>query len=756
MTVPPSSPSPPPSSPSSPSAPSSSLVPPPSSASLPATVGPYRVLRLLGSGGMGRVYLAATRAGRPVAVKVVRESYAQDPRFRERFRAETEAAFKVSGAFTAPVLAADPDAALPWLATAYLPAPSLSDAVTAHGAMPEQMVRALAAGLAEALAAIHAAGLVHRDLKPSNILLTEDGPRVIDFGIARAVDASGLTGTGQILGTAGYMPPEQISGRTCTAAGDVFSLGATLAFAAAGRGPFGASGLHILLYRTVHEEPDLDGTPEALREPLSACLAKEPWRRPQVPQLAELFGAPPLPGTGWLPQSVERDVRRREETVQEELANAPSGRWSRRQVIAAAGGAVAAAAFGGWYLTRGSTSGQQPDPPQVLWRKQLPDGFTKVWTAARGRVLLSDSNGAGVAAVDPDTGHTLWRSDPYGTVSSATDGHTVYAIELDGAVHARDLATGARTWRFAPPGDSSPEATDLIVQAGAGGWTYVTSANTRALYALDGSGTVRWHRDAPLTTVYPRGKVLLCVTRPEGALEYRRTAHALDARSGEKLWSHPAELFGIGTNPGTRMAVALRHDTAELTGLRLSDGHPLWTVPTGLDPGDEIIDETLAGMALLSDDGRTVILQQSLANGSFAALDAGTGKTLWRDRPASVQQLSPFGTSLFTTATPPVGTDLTAGHGPLTAYALRSGHRLWRTADLGKGLSLVLAARAGLALLGTNGGSHPGLHGYALSDGSRIWSLPYEGDTLSVPWTATSSGNRTWASSGNTLLGLKL
>ncbi|NYV78316.1 serine/threonine protein kinase, partial [Streptomyces sp. UH6] len=153
---------------------------------------------------MGRVYLAATRAGRPVAVKVVRESYAQDLDFRRRFRVEAEAAMKVGGAFTAPVLAADPDAPLPWLATAYLPAPSLSEVVATHGPMPPETVRALAAGLVEALTAVHAAGLVHRDLKPSNILLAEDGPRLIDFGLARALDAASLTGTGQILGTAGY------------------------------------------------------------------------------------------------------------------------------------------------------------------------------------------------------------------------------------------------------------------------------------------------------------------------------------------------------------------------------------------------------------------------------------------------------------------------------------------------------------------------------------------------------------------------
>ncbi|MDT3398781.1 PQQ-binding-like beta-propeller repeat protein [Streptomyces sp. B1866] len=726
---------------------------PPSPAPLPATVGPYRVIRLLGSGGMGRVYLAATRAGRPVAVKVVRESYAQDPRFRERFRAETEAAFKVGGAFTAPVLAADPDAARPWLATAYLPAPSLSDAVAAHGAMPEQTVRSLAAGLAEALAAIHAAGLVHRDLKPSNVLLADDGPRVIDFGIARAVDGAALTGTGQMLGTAGYMPPEQISGRTCTAAGDVFSLGATLAFAAGGRGAFGSSGLHVVLYRTVHEEPDLEGVPPVLRAALAACLVKEPWQRPRVPQLGALFGAPGLPGSGWLPEPVERDVRRREETAREALAHTRARRWGRRRVLAAAGGGLAAAALTGWYVTGGDASGNRPKPPRLLWRRRLPEDFPRVWTASGGRLLLSDRNAAGAAALDPDTGAVLWQSKPYGTAASATDGRTVYTVELDGAVHARDLAAGARRWRFTPPGDDSPEAMDLAVRAGAGGWAYVTSVRTGGLYGLDGDGRTRWHRDAPRTTVHPRGSVLLCVTRPQGGADYRRTVHALDARSGEDLWRYPTDVFAIGREPGSRLAVALLHDTAELTGLRLSDGRPLWKVPSGLDPGDRITGESLAATASLTPDGRTLLFQQSLANGAFAAVDADTGRTLWRARPSAVQQLTPVGATLFTTVAPPVGTDITAGHGPLTAYGLRDGHRLWSTADLGRGLTQVLGDTGGLVLLGVAGGSRPGLYGHALAGGRRVWSLPYAGDAPpAAPWTAATSGTRTWVSDGATLL----
>lgn len=729
-------------------------VAPPPRVPLPATVGPYRVVKLLGSGGMGRVYLATTRAGRPVAVKVVRDSYAQDPRFRARFRAETEAAFKVSGAFTAPVLAADPDAAQPWLATAYLPVPSLTEAVGAHGAMPERSVRALAAGLAEALAAIHAAGVVHRDLKPANILLADDGPRVIDFGISRAVDTAGLTGTGQILGTAGYMPPEQISGRTCTAAGDVFSFGATLVFAATAHGAFGSGGLHALLYRTVHEDPDLSDTPPALREALAACMAKEPGQRPQVPHLAALFGTPALPGTGWLPEAVRQDVRHREETVRLELSRTRAHRWGRRQVLSAAGGGVVAAGLAGWYLADGRGSGSAPKPPRRLWYRQLPADFPKVWTAARGRLLLSAQSGAGAAALDPATGKTLWQSAPYGSVASATDGRTVYVIELDGAVHARDLVTGKERWRFAPPGDNGAQTDGLAVQAGAGGWSYVTSSVTGGLYGVDADGTARWHRALAHAAVYPRGDVVLCVTRPQGGESYRRDVRAVDARSGADRWAYPSDLFDIGGAPGSRAVVGLRRDTAELTAIRLSDGHPLWKVPSGLDAGDLVPDMALAGMARLTPDGRTLLFQQSLADGAFAAVDADTGGTLWRAHPAAIQQLAPYGSTLFTTATPPVGTDLTAGHGPLTAYGLRDGQRLWATDDLGKGLSQVLGSTAGLVLLGIAGGSHPGVYAYGLAKGRQIWHLRYESGIPAASWTSASAGRRTWISNGTTLLAL--
>ncbi|MEV6165965.1 serine/threonine-protein kinase [Streptomyces sp. NPDC052052] len=728
--------------------------PPEGDTGLPSTVGPFSVVRLLGSGGMGKVYLATTRAGRPVAVKVVRDSYVQDPRFRERFRAEAEAALKVSGAFTAPVLAADPDGPQPWLATAYLPAPSLTEAVSTHGPMPEETVRRLAAGLAEALAAIHAAGLVHRDLKPSNILLTEDGPRVIDFGIARAVDGERLTQTGQVLGTAGYVPPEQIAGRGATAAGDIFALGATLVFAACGRGAFGASGLHILLYRTVHEEPDLSAVPAGLRPALAACLAKDPRQRPQVADLDRLFGAPHLPGAGWLPQDVEREVRRREENVRTDLAaHGVTAPWGRRRVLAAAGGTLAAAlAGGGWYLVRQGPDATPP-APRHLWSRALPDGFTQVRKVAGGRLLATGKNGAGAALLDPDSGRTVWQSAPYGDAGTATSGDTLYVIEIDGALHARELTTGKERWHFAPPDDPQPDAGDLTAYPGSRGWVYVTSEQTGRLYALDSSGTVRWQDAAVRTVVHPRGDILLCVAREAGGTDNTRTIRALDARTGDQAWTYAPAVYGLGPNPGTRLALTLRADTARLVGLRLSDGRALWTAPTGLDPGEAIQNVSLTATAQLSPDGRTALFPRSLASGAFAALDTSDGSTRWKQSPEARQQLTPLGATLFTVPEPSVGIDTTAAHGPLTSYDLVSGTRHWHTPDLGKGLYAVLGTFAGLVLLGLNGGSASGVHGYALDGGKRVWKLPYTVDTVAQPFSAVTSGSRLWVASESEVMG---
>jgi serine/threonine protein kinase len=273
----------------------------------PDRIGPYRLISRLGSGGMGRVFLGRSAGGRPVAVKVIRADLAADPEFRARFRREVDAARKVSGLYTAPLVDADLDGPMPWLATAYVPGPSLADAVAAHGPLPPASVLMLAAGLAESLTAIHAAGVVHRDLKPSNVLLADDGPRVIDFGISRAAEASALTHTDLVVGSPGFMSPEQAEGGQVGPPSDVFSLGAVLMFAAAGHGPFGAGSTAALVYRVVHGTPALDDISAEIRALVGRCLAKEPGQRPTAQELLAELGDADV-SAGWLPAPVIRDI----------------------------------------------------------------------------------------------------------------------------------------------------------------------------------------------------------------------------------------------------------------------------------------------------------------------------------------------------------------------------------------------------------------------------------------------------------------
>jgi serine/threonine protein kinase len=253
----------------------------------PASVGGYRLLGRLGAGGMGQVYLGVSPGGRTVAIKLIHASHAQTAYFKERFAREVEAARRVGGFHTATVVDADPGADPPWMVTAYIEGPSLQEAVVQGGPMPPDRVRALGAALAEGLAAIHACGLVHRDLKPSNVILAADGPRIIDFGIARTVDAhTGITSTGTLVGTFAYMSPEQMHGDQAGPASDVFSLGGMLAFAATGRPPFGSDSPPAIMYRVINEQPDLAGLPDpSLATLISACLAKAPEARPSVPDL---------------------------------------------------------------------------------------------------------------------------------------------------------------------------------------------------------------------------------------------------------------------------------------------------------------------------------------------------------------------------------------------------------------------------------------------------------------------------------------
>jgi outer membrane protein assembly factor BamB len=496
----------------------------------PVRIGGYLLQARLGSGGMGQVFFARSPGGMPVALKVVHPHFAGDRGFRGRFRREVEAARSVSGAFTAPVIDADPDVRLPWLATAFLPGLSLQDAVLAHGAFPAPAACALGAGLAEALDSIHRAGVVHRDLKPSNVMLGPDGPRVIDFGIAYAAEATVVTQAGHAIGSPGFLSPEQARGDDTGPASDVFSFGAVLCYAATADGPFGRATVPVLLYRVVHEPPRLDHVADAgLRVLIAACLDKDPRRRPAADELLRRLAertprTDVLQGTAWLPAPVAADIVRRahqpppvpapgwgaprqdetrqDETRQDEtrqdagqrdagqrdaVARGPDGtdgsaRLDRRRLLilggsgaalAAGGVAAAIAAMSGG--TDGKTGGRQGGSasasagtrPAAAPASPPPTHDGKVrWTHKTGAYLVSDP---------------------------AVAGGIVYVGGAKGNLLALDVRTGKPRWRHRV----APAGVDVsAAPAVAGGVVYMSSLDG-GLYALDArTGRAKWRYGA--------------------------------------------------------------------------------------------------------------------------------------------------------------------------------------------------------------------------------------------------------------------
>ncbi|MFJ5706411.1 bifunctional serine/threonine-protein kinase/ABC transporter substrate-binding protein [Streptomyces sp. NPDC093105] len=322
----------------------------------PSAVAGHRLLGRLGAGGMGVVYLARTPGGALAAVKVIRAEHAADPAFRERFRREARTAERITGRWTVRVLGADPEAREPWLATEYVPGPSLAETLALYGPLPEPAVRALGARLADALAGLHAGGLVHRDVKPANVLLAVDGPRLIDFGIARAAGATALTATDAMIGTPGYLAPEQARAAGAGDVGppaDVFALGCVLAYVLTGERPFGTGTVAAVVYRTVHEEPELGAVPASLKPLLAACLAKDPAARPTAEAVRDALGGTEGPVGELLPPGLpaliaERSARVLDLPVPEPTAvvPAPPPRGPSRRALLAGGSAALVVAAG--------------------------------------------------------------------------------------------------------------------------------------------------------------------------------------------------------------------------------------------------------------------------------------------------------------------------------------------------------------------------------------------------------------------------
>lgn len=696
---------------------------PPQAASPASYIGPYRVIRELGAGGMGLVHLAASRSGRAVAVKVVRPELAADPDFRRRFKAEVDAARAVSGAFTAPVVDADPEGPQPWLATAYIPGPSLADALDAHGPMPESTLRVLGGGLAEALAAIHRAGLIHRDLKPSNILLTLDGPRVIDFGISRAVDGTVLTAEGQVAGSPGFMSPEQSRGGELTPASDVFAFGAVLAFAATGIPPFGTGAAHALLYRAAHEEPQLNGVPHGLLGTIAACLDKDPARRPTVEHLQAWLR--PETTAGWL-GAVELQVTEDERTLQD-VVRTPL--LSRRRLLT--GGAVlaVAAAAGGtaWFLhSRGEDSKGTVATPELDWANELPQPTMSLRAVTRSTLLCTQL--ASGACFDRDTGKLLWKDLGGQNTDALTDDERVYTVRTDGKVHAFDGRSGEEVWDASPAGDSAPEL-DF-----SDGDSVVTVSDGRVQALEASSGEVRWTstdvEDVSMVLgATPAGALLAwggaSKTNPAATLNGYM---ALDPDTGKRVWAK--DLVTLYPPDKSKVLYGIDADM-KLLALDPDDGETLWSKPTELPPTNSEILGFTGSMSLI--EGTLFCYPSTNFNGStrgvLVAFDPASGKTLW-----TVQTTADGNRGYARAGATVCYLDKKILHG----IDAKTGARRW-TAGSGLADLEFLGALHGLFLAA----GKKGLYAFDADTGKQVWHYRATGGSGS--WSTHAVGDHLYA-----------
>ncbi|MFE4633746.1 serine/threonine-protein kinase [Streptomyces sp. NPDC056773] len=488
-------------------------------AGFPEYAGQYRLESVLGSGGMGVVHLATSGSGLKLAVKIVHPQHAVDPEFRARFRQEVAAARRVSGAFTAPVVDADPDAERPWMATLFIDSPTLSERVREQVLEPQELAR-LAAGLAEALRDIHRAGVVHRDLKPSNVLMAPDGVRVIDFGISRPADSDLRTETGKLIGTPPFMAPEQFQRpREVGTAADVFALGAVLVYAATGRGPFDSDSHYLVAYQVVHSEPDLTGLPERLVPLVAQCLAKDPAERPSADALIVALRAVAYPTDqdtqAFIPRPrqpvPDEEVTHRRERVATPAKAAP-GRRRRTRVAVAAGigllmasGALAGSVWSapGDKPPKQLTATGAPTPqPFRPWSVRLGEkGTACSWQAS---ALYCSGSGSTVSRLAPADGSTLWTVPARAPgASTASDDAPQFGAGLvfvvgqgSELVQALDASTGAERWRRNLPGGSQvvPAGANVVIAAVNGTLTAVdaTTGSPRWTKPLGRVGSVWW------------------------------------------------------------------------------------------------------------------------------------------------------------------------------------------------------------------------------------------------------------------------
>ncbi|MDX3631502.1 serine/threonine-protein kinase [Streptomyces europaeiscabiei] len=659
-------------------------------AELPEYSGQYRLESCLGSGGMGVVHLATSTSGLRLAVKVVHAEFAKDPEFRGRFRQEVAAARQVSGAFTAPVVDADTDSARPWMATLFIPGPTLAEHVKRNGPMPPGQLRRLMAGLAEALRDIHRAGVVHRDLKPSNVLLAEDGPKVIDFGISRPKDSELRTETGKLIGTPPFMAPEQFRRpREVGPAADIFALGSVTVHAATGRGPFDSDSPYVVAYQVVHDEPDLTDVPENLAPLVRACLAKEPEDRPTADDLMHELRSVAASydtqtfvttqrereGAGWASspgQAADKDTR--DGTGRGTWAGKDTGAGSAPGTGADTSGSRDGA-DGRGHSGRGDRAGGRPRRRAVLVAATLVlvvgGGFASV------RALGGDGGrsggdtprprASGAAAATPAL--EAWATRPAAKEKSAPQcsyGAGKLLCVQPGLVSALDPADGSVLWRHTVGGAGAVGTGDPPVEAG--GLVQVLTDRGRRVQALDpGTGKVRWQRDISSYggKRYVGGTLLL--TAADG------TVTGVDGATGDTLWS--------GRIPGQPEAYFTSFDgdrsayVASVTG----EGAGTRTRITAVDPdtGDVRWDARLEGRLepVGAQDG---VLFLTAIGGAFSdtvdvvRYDPGTGATVRFALPVRLEQ-----------ARAVVRDDvvylLSGAGGSLVAVDMKARKQLWRT-----------------------------------------------------------------------------
>ncbi|MQY09294.1 serine/threonine-protein kinase [Actinomadura macrotermitis] len=591
----------------------------------PEGFGPYRLLARLGAGGMGRVYLARSPGGQAVAVKVVHADLAGDPAWRARFRREVTAAGRVSGAYTAAVIDAGPDDPSPWLVTAYLPGLSLEEAVTRYGPFPPQAVAALGAALAEGLAAVHRAGVVHRDLKPANVLLTPGGPRVIDFGVARPADAGALTRSGTAVGSPGYMSPEQAAGRETGPAGDVFSLGAVLAFAATGSGPFGSGPLHAMIYRILNETPHVDGvTDPALHALLTACLAREPERRPPVGHVLHgmldrlpRHAAPQ--GTQWLPPPLAAEIAQRAAHVPQSPVRERGRRRkvSRRAVLLGAAGTVAGAGALGGIGYALDVANREHDETRYLWKHRMPEGRgVQQGPALAGGLVLVSVDGKDILALGARTGAQRWTQPlDMGTAFEITEVGGTIVVDTGSDLYGLDVRTGQRRWTRSLKGAPSHP-----LVATSGGLIYLAAwsgGGADGLHAIDAAtGATRWHylsdKEIPGGVAVARGTLFVGTDN---------AVHALDPVTGKVRWKTDIRLEATGTPEPSGGLVYLAALDSSVVALDAATGRKRWAADT--DPGGGA---SRSGRRVTVADGT---LYTAAPDGRIFALDAATGRKRW-------------------------------------------------------------------------------------------------------------------------------